>query len=211
MGPRRHPGLSVDHPAPGAPSGLALGGVVGPVAFVTAWAWCGWVTDGYSPVSGAISDLAARGSPTRAIMTAGFVVFGVAVPLYGLALRQAGTGWAGLAAVVCGLATLGVAAVPLGRGHDGLHGAFAGLGYVALTLVAVFMVGPLRRMGRRRWANAGTVAAVVAGSCLVATAWGPAHGLFQRLGLTVGDAWLVAGAVVVVRRGSFGPPPGEPA
>ena len=47
--------------------------------------------------------------------------------------------------------------------------------------------------------------AVVAGVCLVATTLGPAHGAFQRLGLTAGDLWLVAGAVVLVRRGRFAP------
>ena len=53
-------------------------------------------------------------------MTAGFIVFGVAVSLYGVAVRRTLAGWAWLAAVVCGVATLGVAAVPLGRGSDGL-------------------------------------------------------------------------------------------
>ena len=49
-------------------------------------------------------------------------------------------GRAWIALVVTGLATLGVAAVPLGRGTDGLHGAFASLGYVSLALKLGYLV-----------------------------------------------------------------------
>ena len=132
-------------------------------------------------------------------MTAGFVVFGVAVPIYALALRRALVGGAWVAAIVCGVATLGVAAVPLGRGSDGWHGTFAGIGYVALTLVPTLAVVPLRRSGRGRWALTSAVLAAVAASCLVATTVGPAHGLFQRAGLAAGDVWLVMSAVVILR------------
>jgi len=40
--------------------------------------------------------------------------------------------------------------------------------------------------------------------CLLATVAGPAHGLFQRLGLTIGDAWIVATAVALTRHPSSG-------
>ena len=36
--------------------------------------------------------------------------------------------------------------------------------------------------------------------CLVATASGDAHGLWQRLGLTVADAWIVVTASYLVAR-----------
>jgi hypothetical membrane protein len=179
--------------------GGVLGGVVGPVAFVAAWLGAGLATGGYSAVEGAISDLAAVGAPHRGLMTLGFVVFGVAVPIYGLALRRVLPGWSWLAAVVCGVATLGVAAVPLGRGTDGLHGAFAGLGYVALTLVPALAAPQFRRAGHLRWWVGSCTLAVIAGLSLLATTVGPAHGAFQRLGLTAGDAFLVASAVAVLR------------
>ncbi len=134
-------------------------------------------------------------------MTAGLVVFGVAVPLYGVLLRDALPGRSWIALVVTGLATLGVAAVPLGRGTDGLHGAFAGLGYVSLAAAPALAAFELRRRGRRAAATWSLAAAGVAGVCLLATVAGPAHGLFQRLGLTIGDAWIVATAVVLLRRG----------
>ena len=187
---------------------LALGGIVGPVAFVAAWLWCGAVTGGYSPVRGAISDLAASGAPTRTVMTAGFVIFGVGVPVYGVALRRALAGWSWLAAIVCGLSTLGVAAVPLGRGSDGWHGLAASVGYVALTLVPVLAIGALRDLGRSRLVVGSMAVAGVAGACLLATTLGPAHGLFQRAGLLAGDGWLVVSAVLVVRLGRLTRPEG---
>lgn len=175
-------------------------GIVGPVAFVSAWIGCGLATDGYSAVSDAISELAAVGATTRWVMTAGFVVFGTAVPLYAaLALRAALPGRAWIALVVTGLATLGVAAVPLGRGTDGVHGAFASLGYVSLALAPALGSVQLRRHGRATAATWSRLAAAAAGVCLLATLPGPAHGLFQRSGLAFGDAWIVATAVVLVR------------
>jgi len=159
-------------------------------------------------VSDAISELAAVGASTRWVMTLGFVVFGTAVPLYGwLALRAALPGRAWIALVVTGVATLGVAAVPLGRGTDGLHGAFATLGYVSLALAPALASVELRRAGRRSAATWSLLAAAAAAACLLATLPGPAHGMFQRLGLAFGDAWIVATAVVLLRSGRLLPPP----
>src|SRR4051794_19526616 len=67
---------------------LAWGGVVGPVAFATAWATLGASSPGYSPTHDAISLLAATSASTQPAMTAGFVAFGVGVSLYAIALRS---------------------------------------------------------------------------------------------------------------------------
>jgi len=150
-------------------------------------------------VSDAISELAAAGASTRWIMTVGFVVFGVAVPIYATALRSALPGRAWISLAVTGLSTLGVAAVPLGWGVDLLHGAFATVGYITLALAPALGSVELRRHGRRSAATWSLVAAAAAGLCLLATVAGPAHGLFQRLGLTIGDTWIVATALVLVR------------
>ena len=39
--------------------------------------------------------------------------------------------------------------------------------------------------------------AAIAAVCLAASTLGPAHGLWQRLGLTVGDVWIVVTALGV--------------
>ena len=185
---------------------LAAFGVAGPSAFVAAWAVGGLAATDYSAVDDAISRLAAVGAPTQTLMTAGFVTFGVAVPLYGLALRDAVPGPAWMSAVATGLATLGVAATPLDTSSrlDLLHGAFASTGYATLAAVPLLSAGPLRRAGAGRAATASLVAGVVSGVCLVATLAGPRHGLFQRLGLTAGDVWLACSAVWLLRRRSGG-------
>ena len=50
---------------PGTDRRLALGGMVGPAAFVGAWAVLGARLPGYDPTQDAISRLAADGAPTR--------------------------------------------------------------------------------------------------------------------------------------------------
>lgn len=183
---------------------LAVLGVVGPAGFVAAWVVGGFVADGYSPADDAISRLAALDVPTRPLMTAGFVTFGVAVPLYGLALREALPGPAWTSAVATGLATLGVAATPLDASAtvDLLHGVFASTGYVTLAAVPLLAAAPLRRAGYGRAAVASIAAGAVSGLCLLATVAGRRHGLFQRAGLTAGDVWLAASAVWLLRRQS---------
>ncbi|MGI8777859.1 MAG: DUF998 domain-containing protein [Acidimicrobiales bacterium] len=179
-----------------------MAGIVGPVGFVGAWATAGALTVGYSSVNDAISELAGVGAPTRALMTGGFVCFGVAVPTYALVLRRDLRGRAWLAAAISGAATVGIAMVPLGASPttDGVHNGLAALGYLSLVATPLLAVRPLIDAGRRRFAVlSGAVAASAAG-CLGATLAGPAHGLFQRLGLTLLDVWLVAGAFGAIRR-----------
>ncbi|MDQ1375247.1 MAG: hypothetical protein QOJ09_2585, partial [Actinomycetota bacterium] len=146
----------------------ALGGVVGPVGFVAAWAVGGAAAHGYSPIDDAISRLAAVDASTRGLMTAGFVTFGVGVPLYGLALRDRITGPAWASAVATGLATLGVAALPLDRSpaSDLAHGACASVGDATLAAVPLLAAGPLRRQGTRRAAAVTLAAGAVSGACL---------------------------------------------
>jgi hypothetical membrane protein len=185
----------------------ALGGVIGPGAFIAAWAvGASAAGSGYSPVDDAISRLAAVGADTRPLMNAGFVAFGIGLPLYGWALRHVVGGAAWLTAGATGLATLGVAATPLDRSAtvDTWHGACATLGYVTLTATPLLAAGPLRRRGRRALATAGVAAGAVSGLSLALTATDLASGLFQRLGLTVSDLWIAASAVAIVR-GTLGP------
>ncbi len=68
---------------------LAFGGVAGPATFVWSWARGGRATPGYSPFADHISELAAIDAPTRTAMTAGFVVYGIALTAFGYALRDA--------------------------------------------------------------------------------------------------------------------------
>lgn len=178
---------------------LALGGVVGPVVFVGSWAFAGATTTGYSAVENAISDLAAVDATTRVAMTAGFVVDGLGLIGFGLALREVLEGRAWIAAVVTGVCTIGVAATPLGGwSGDQAHAAFAGLGYVAIAALPLLAAPGLARNGRSDWARVSVLTGTISAASLVASTFGPAHGLWQRLGLTMGDAWIVATASSLV-------------
>ncbi len=176
---------------------LAACGVIGPVAFVAAWVGCGLAAGHYSPVQDAISQLARLGASTRVPMTAGFVVYGLAVPLYGWCLRSVLGGRAWVAVGVTGLATLGVAAFPLGF-SDPAHNAFAGVGYVSLAAAPLLTVPTLRVRGFRGAALGSAVLGLACAVCLVlSVATGPS-GLFQRAGLTIGDLWLATGAGAIL-------------
>jgi hypothetical protein len=156
------------------------------VAFVTAWAALGAGAAGYDPTRDAISRLAALGAPTRVAMTAGLVALGAGMGAYGLALRPRPV-W--VLPVVNGAITLAVAGFALGGKVDAAHGVFAGLGYVTLAAIPVVV-------GRRPLSVA---IGLVSGLCLLLTALVERDGLFQRLGLTVAQAWIAVNALGLLR------------
>jgi hypothetical membrane protein len=178
----------------------ALGGVIGPAVFIGAWAIGAAVTTSeYSSIDDAISRLAAVGTDTRVLMTAGFVGFGVALPVYAWALRRVVGGAAWMTATATGIATLAVAAAPLDRSAtiDTWHGIAAGIGYVTLAATPLVAVRPLSRHGHRALAAAGVVAGTVSAISLVLTTTGLPTGLFQRLGLTATDIWIATSALAI--------------
>lgn len=186
---------------------LALGGVVGCVGFVAAWAVVGANTPGYSPVDDAISRLAAQHAPHRAFMTAGFVAFGLGLPAYAMTLRRALPGWAWTTALTTGVATLGVALAPLDTtAGDSFHYLFAVIGYVTLAATPVLAIGAFVCRGAPGWARYSAITGAMSGGALLATAAGPLHGLFQRAGLAITDVWIVVTALQMWR---FGHLPGR--
>ncbi len=179
---------------------LAVGGIVGPVGFAAAWAAGAVLSDNLSPIHDAISRLAAVGAHTRPLMTAGFVAFGLGLPTYAAALRQVVPGPAWITATVTGLSTIGVALAPLDHSStvDALHAALAALGYVTLAATPLLAYRPLMRNGHRRLARTGAIVGAVSGTALLLSQGGTWSGLFQRVGLTVGDVWIVASAVSIL-------------
>ena len=179
---------------------LAIGGIAGPAVFIGAWAVGATRIPGYSMVDDAISRLAAVHAPTRVLMTTGFVGFTIGVGAFSVALRHHLPGRAWMAAATTAAATLGVAAFPLDHSStvDTLHGAWATLGYVSLAATPLLAAGPLRTAGFPRVAVASRGVAAFSGACLAGTVAGPAHGLFQRLGLSATDVWLAGAACAIL-------------
>ena len=172
----------------------AWGLVLGPLAFIAAWAVAGARTPGYEPLRDAISRTAAAGAPQRHVMTTGFLLYAVGSAAGAVALRRAIPGPAWIASAVNGAATVGVALTPLEHSTtlDAAHAVTATTGYVSLALTPLLAVRPLAAAGHRRAAAASVATGAVVAVCLAATAVTEDAGLPQRLGLTAGDAWLIA-------------------
>lgn len=179
--------------------------MLGPVAFVGAWALAGARTPGYDPLSDAISRTAAAGAPQRHLMTAGLVAYAAGLAAGAVALRAAVPGPAWVASAVNSAATLGVALTPLEHSAalDAAHAATATTGYVSLALTPLLASRPLAAAGHRRAAAASVATGAAIGACLAATALTDDPGLLQRVGLTTGDAWLVAAGAALARGASL--------
>jgi hypothetical membrane protein len=177
----------------------ALGGVVGPAAFVVAWVAASAIAPAHSAMDDAISELAAVGADTRALMTSGFVAFALCVFAYAIALRSTLGGGAWITAAGTGFATLLVAAIPLGRSEaaDHGHGIVAVCGYALLAITPLLAMRPLLVRGQRRAARLSAAAAAVSATALLLSDLTPLTGLFQRIGLTAGQGWIVASAVAM--------------
>jgi hypothetical membrane protein len=179
----------------------ALGGVAGPIAFIGAWSILGAAKQGYSPVSEPVSRLAAKASPQRYAMTAGFVAFGLGVAQYARELRTVVPGGSAAAATTSAVATLGIALTPLGGRLGGRpHQACAAVAYLGLTATPILAGRQLRGRGRRQAAVISTSIGIASGVFLLASAAPSGKvGLWQRLGLTLGDAWIVISAIWLTR------------
>lgn len=180
-------------------------GIAAPVAFVGGWLINGLRTDGYDPLSDAISQLARVGAPTRPAMSACFVAFGVLLPVWApVVARQLKAPALRPVVTVAGVATIAVAALPLAREPGGtpdlLHAVAAGIGYVAMATTPLVVAAALLRSGRTGAAYASLAVGVVSVGALVGTLVVDGSGGLQRLGLTVVDAWHVVVAVWVLRR-----------
>lgn len=179
---------------------LALAGIVGPAVFVADWAILGAVASHYTPTRDTISRLAETGVATRPAMTAGFVVYGAALPLFAVASGSRLPRGARALVAVTGISTLGVAAFPVGTQPSGhVHAVFAGLGYVTLAAAPLVHARSLARRGRGVRAAAVGSLGVACGVLLVTSVAVARTGLLQRAGLTLGDGWIVANALAAWR------------
>ena len=182
---------------------LSAGLIVGPTAFISAWALSGALTPGYSPTRDHISDLAAIGAPTRTLMNIGFTAFAVSVGAAALPVRRLlGTPTA-LALGANAVLSIGIALAPLGRsaGGDRAHAVVAGLGYLALAATAPSAAAVLAKRSRRL-AVASVGVGAVSLACLGLSLVRPEAGLWQRAGITTTDAWLIAMGLLAVTSSS---------
>lgn len=179
---------------------LRIAGIVwAPATFITGWLAAGLITEGYSPARDHISDLDAIDAPTRPLMNAAFVSFALGAGLSAGPLRRF-VGTPAAAAIGANAAiSIGIMLAPLGRSSEGdrLHAAAAGLGYLALAATAPVAAPALARRSRPMAAAAVGVGAISL-VCLGASLSGPRAGLWQRVGITTTDVWLMAVGLLVL-------------
>jgi hypothetical protein len=146
-----------------------------------------------------ISELARVGAPTRPLMSAGFVGFGLLAPVWGRTLgRSLGSSSVRASVTTAGVATAAIAALPLGASFgDTPHAVAAATGYAGMALTPLLAAPHLS--GRARLASylVGTASALM----LAGTLLGRDVGLLQRAGLGVVDAWFVGMAARELRAG----------
>ncbi|MEA2435232.1 MAG: hypothetical protein QOG54_2689 [Actinomycetota bacterium] len=186
----------------------AFAAIVAPGVFVTSWVVAGAIRPGYDPVTDAISRLAELGAPNRWIVTTGMVTFGLGCLVFAPVLRSASTAGA-VAIVIAGFASFGVAAFPCTHGCPGPDGFDTNLGHVIAAGVhyIAFCSVPflVARVTTGRYRSLSLVAGFCAALALGAhvTGLGP-NGLFQRIGLTILDLWLVLTGLRAARSMGFG-------
>ncbi|MGQ0624480.1 MAG: DUF998 domain-containing protein [Sporichthyaceae bacterium] len=169
-------------------------GVAGPAAFIGAWAAGGILAEGYSPAGDTISRLAEQGAATAPLMTAGFVGFGLLMPIFARELgRSLDSVGVRVAVTISALGTLSVAAFAVtaegGTSADSIHYASAGAAYAANVLAPLLAARHLITAHERRLSRlaAAAIAAALVGSLLTKDL----TGLLQRTGLTLFDAWAI--------------------
>lgn len=169
--------------------------------FIPTWLIAGAVATGYDPLAQHISRLAAIGEPTATWVTASLVVFGAGMLAYAVALRQLTPGWAWMPAGINGLASLAVAAAPLGRSPlvDSAHHWAALIAYFAIVAIPVAALSKWSMGGG--WQLATVLVVVVSAIGLTLSVDDPLEGLWQRVGLTAADLWFAATGVVLWRQG----------
>lgn len=179
------------------------GAIWGPGLFISAWVIAGFITVGYSPLESHISDLAGVEARTRLLMTLGFAAFGVGVGISAWPLRRLIGTPAAIALGFSALFTLGVMLTPVdsSSNSDFLHGGFALLIYLTLAAAGPLAALTFRRRGLLSLSVVSLTVGLATVICLWASLGDSASGLFQRLGLTTTDIWLMAiGVAAVVGR-----------
>ncbi len=180
---------------------LAAGAIWGPGLFILAWLVGGFMVDGYSPVDDHISALAGVDAASRFVMNFGFVAYVLGVGSAAWPLRKVIGNGASVALFLNALLVLGVLLTPdgLSSNADFLHGGFAILTYLTLSLVGPLAALALRRRGLIGWAIASLAVGAITSMSLWISLGETNSGLFQRIGLTTTDLWLMAVGVAVVR------------
>jgi hypothetical protein len=142
-------------------------------------------------------------------MNLGFVAYVAGVGSAAWPLRTVIGNGASVALFLNALLVLGVLLTPDGLSStaDFLHGGFAFLLYLTLALAGPLAALTFRRRGLIGWAMASITVGAITAVALWISLGEIRSGLFQRIGLTATDLWLMAVGVAIFR-GALSPADG---
>jgi hypothetical membrane protein len=180
---------------------LAAGAIWGPGLFILAWIVGGFMVDGYSPIDDDMSSLARVGAPSESVMNVGLAAYTLGVGMAAWPLRNVIGNGASVALFMSALLVLGVLLTPDGSSStsDFLHGGFATLLYLSFAIAGPLAALTFRRRGLIGWAIASMVVGAISAVSLWLSLGEVRSGLFQRIGLTTTDVWLMAVGTAVLR------------
>ena len=187
---------------------LALCGIVGPIIFAVLVTVSGFLYDGYSHSSQAISELAGSDAESPLLQTINFFIIGSAVMALAVGLHRGIGGGRGSvigpALIFVFGASSGIGIFPCDSGCDGatglgfMHNLTGLIGFVA-AIVSIFVISR-RFKGDPNWGSLYPVAKVFAFATLIAfLMWIGAskiadqesvNGVFQRLYIGVWFTWI---------------------
>ncbi len=197
--------------------------MVGPALFVASFLIQGAVRPGYDPLRHPVSSLS-LGHPAGWVQVATFLGTGVLVSAYAVGLARSGTGrWTPILVAAVGIGLVGAGIYPTDpiNGYPPgspdqsaqtatgeLHQLFSTPVFTALPAAALVLGARFARAGEQGWARYSRITAAAFWVCFVLSSIGfggvpalvPTGGLWQRLSLVVGFAWLVAVALHLLRR-----------
>jgi hypothetical protein len=135
-------------------------------------------------------------------MNIGFLAFAVGVGTAAWPLRKVIGKGAAIALGINALLVLGVMLTPDGLSPtaDFLHGGFAFFIYLSLALVGLSAALTFRRRELTHWAIASLAVGTITAVSLWISLGDTRSGLFQRVGLTTTDIWLMAVGIAFVSR-----------
>jgi hypothetical membrane protein len=188
----------------------AIGGVVGPIAFISGWAGTAILTPHYSSLKEAISQLARIGAPHRWLMSVAFFVFALGLLALAPALSKGlGAPLLRAAITVSAIGALGVAAFPLNMKSGGIedhtHVFWAVVGYAG-TIAAPLLAGLTLRRAHAAVGFISMVVGTLSFGALVGSGFSNIPGFWQRSGLGIVDLWFIAASIWLL----FHPTPNAP-
>lgn len=167
---------------------LRWSGVTAVTLFAATWGVVGALTPRYDEVQEPISRLAQTHAPYRPVMVVALLAVGLVLPVWGWVLaRELHLPALRVVATTSGTGVVGLTLVPLDE-DEAVHSLFGLAVYVSFSLLPLLGCRAVRSVRVRHGSR---LLGVLTALAFALSVQGVCTGLFQRLGLTAVQVWLV--------------------